>query len=308
MKVIYGINQIKKYPNPVVALGVFDGLHRGHMNILKALVIKARGIKGASIALTFWPHPQGEESLYSLEHRLKLINEIGIDVCVVINFNKRFANIRSADFIKNILVNKLHAQHIFIGKNFRFGKDAEGDFRTLEEAAKVYNFKLRVFDVIKIDNVSISSTHIRKLIKQGRFSAAEELLARPVTILGTVIKGVSLGKRLGFPTANIDPHHEVIPPFGVYAVRVIFKDRIYYGACYIGSKPTFLTQGARANAHGQETIEVFIFNFNKGIYGKYLEVQFIKKIRNELKFSSVPALAKQIKIDTKTVKKIFSRH
>jgi riboflavin kinase/FMN adenylyltransferase len=308
MKVIHGINKIKKFKNPVVALGVFDGVHLGHRKILQEAVSKANGIKGTSVVLTFWPHPQGEESLYSLEHRLRLIEELGIDVCIVVNFNKHFAKIKADDFIQDILVKRIGARHILVGKNFRFGRNAEGDFKTLNKTCKNYNFKVRIFDVIRIDTKPISSTYIRTLIKKGDLTKAQKLLGRPVSILGTVIKGVSQGHKLGFPTANIDPHHEVIPPQGVYAVEVIFKNKRFNGACNIGPKPRFSTQYSIRNTQYAKTIEVYIFDFKKNIYGEYLEIQFLKKVRDEKKFKTVQDLVSRIKKDVKAVKAYLPLH
>jgi len=299
MKVIFGLNKIKKFKRPVVALGVFDGVHLGHREILKAAVKKARSIKGTSAVLTFWPHPQKEESLYSLEHRLRLIGELGIDVCIVINFNQKFAGISAENFIKNILIRKVGADYIYIGKNFKFGKNAKGDFKLLRKLSPIYNFKLKVFEVIRINNQTISSTYIRKLIKKGNLQAAQRLLMRPVSVLGTVIKGASLATKLGFPTANINPHHEVLPSSGVYAVKIIFNHQKLNGVCNIGTKPTFRTQG-------EKHIEVYIFNFRQNIYGRYLEIQFVKKIRDEKKFASSPSLVKQIKKDIIRSKALFS--
>jgi riboflavin kinase / FMN adenylyltransferase len=298
MKVVKGIRNILRFKKPVVALGVFDGVHRGHRVILKAAVDKALKVKGTSIALTFWPHPRGEESLYSLEHRLKLVGELGIDVCVVINFNRRFAAMPAEDFVENILIKNIGAHYIFIGENFRFGKDAEGGLGMLELFAKRYNFGLKAFSVIRTRHKPISSTLIRSLIKKGDIHSAEKLLGRPVSILGTVIKGASFAKSLGFPTANIDPHHEVIPPDGVYSVRVMLSGKAYGGACYIGPKPRFLKQGQKPKAQGVgKNIEVHIFNFNNNIYGKILEVQFLKKIRKAKNFNSISLLTVQIKKD-----------
>lgn len=304
MKVIYGLNGIKKFKKPVVALGVFDGVHRGHRKILTAVAKKARNIKGTSMVLTFWPHPREEESLYSLEHRLRLIGGLGIDACAVINFNKNFAKISAVDFVKNILFKKIGAHYVYVGNNFRFGQEASGDLATLEKLSKEYNFKLSAFKVSRVKNKPISSTYIRALIKKGDLGFAKKLLTRPVSVLGTVIKGSLIARKLGFPTANINPHHEVIPPSGVYAVRVIFNNRKLNGICNIGIKPTFKT----INRQGRIHIELHIFNFNKSIYGKYLEIQFIRKIRDEKKFSSSAALVEQIKKDIKTFPKRFSRH
>ncbi len=299
MKVIYGINKIRKFRKPVVALGVFDGVHLGHRRILKAAVDKARRIKGTSMVVTFWPHPQSEGSIYSLEHRLRLISEVGIDISIVIEFNKQFSRIPAEDFIRDILVNKIGARYIYVGKNFRFGKGARGDSKTLERLSRLYNFRLKLFDIIKINHRPISSTYIRNLITKGQLNIAEKLLSRPVSVLGTVIRGSSLATRLGFPTANINPHHEVLPPSGIYAVSVIFNNKKFKGACYIGTRPTF---GNKKQKH----IEAHIFDFKKHIYGKYLEIQFIKKIRNDRKFSSPESLAQRIKKDITCARKVFS--
>jgi len=300
MKIIRGINNIKRFKKPVVALGVFDGVHLGHVSILRAAVRRASSVGVKSVALTFDPHPQKEESLTSLEHRLRLIAEQGIDICIIINFNKKFKSILAADFIKDILVKKLEACYVYVGRNFRFGRNAEGSIRTLEQYSKAYHYNLKVFDVIKINHRVISSTFIRNLIKKGDFKTTEKLLLRPVTVLGSVIKGSHLGKKLGFPTANINPHHEVIPPEGVYAVKVIFGRNRFNGVCNIGTRPTFSKKGALR-------IEVHLFNFHKNIYGRYIEIEFIKKIREEKKFPSAAALAENIKKDITFARTLFAR-
>lgn len=280
-------------------MGVFDGVHRGHREILMAAANKARDIAGTSVVLTFWPHPQKEESLYSLEHRLRLIAELGVDVCIVVNFTSRFAKTSALDFVKDILADKISAVYVYVGKDFRFGNKARGDLALLERSGKLGGFKARGFNIIKIRGLAISSTLIRKLIKNGKIKEAQRLLARPVSILGTVIKGTELGRILGFPTANIDPHHEVIPASGIYAVRIILGRNKFNGVCYIGKRPTI-------NLHRKVSVEAHIFNFHKNIYGKYLEIQFIKKIRPDKKFPSLALLAKQIKKDVITAKVILN--
>jgi riboflavin kinase/FMN adenylyltransferase len=301
MEVIFGLAKIKRIPQAVVAIGVFDGVHRAHRQILKYAVKQAHRIKGKSVAVTFWPHPQAQASLYSLKHRLRLIAETGIDACIVINFSRHFSHFSAEDFVRNILVNKLGARYICIGKNFRFGKGAYGDYRLLQHLARSYNFKLKVFPVMTVKGKAVSSTFIRRLIQTGNLKGAEALLLRPVSVLGTVIRGGALATRLGFPTANINPHHEVLPPSGVYAVKVFLKPKVLQGICYIGSKPTF---GLRQEKH----IEVHIFNFKKNIYGKDLEIQFVQKIREEKKFVSPAILARQIKKDASLAPKLLSRH
>lgn len=284
----------------MAALGVFDGVHIGHRHILKAAVNKARAINGTAVAVTFYPHPQKEQSLYSLKHRLRLIAELGIDVCVIIKFTPAFSRIKAEDFIREIIVQKINARFIYVGRNFRFGKSAKGDAKLLKRLAGVYDYKLKTFEVIRGNHQPISSTYIRNLITNGSLTLARKLLSRPVTVLGTVVKGISLARKIGFPTANINPHHEILPPSGVYAVKVIFNNKIFRGICNIGKKPT-LPQYQK-----EKHVEVYIFNFNRNIYGKDLEIQFIKKIRKERKFPALTHLASQIKKDIKKAKKILS--
>lgn len=300
MKIIYGINNIGRVKRPVIAMGVFDGVHRGHKEVLNAAVGKARKIKGTSVALTFWPHPQKQGSLYSLEHRLRLISELGVDLCIVINFSRHFSGIKAKDFIKNILVDKICAKYIYVGDDFRFGKNTEGDLCLLGNLGKIYGFKAKGFKIIKSEGKPISSTLIRSLIKNGEIKRAQGLLNRPVSIFGSVIKGTALGRILGFPTANINPHHEVIPARGIYAVKVILGKSKLKGVCYIGKRPTIISKNKKIN------IEVYIFNFNRNIYGKYLEIQFVKRIRPDEKFPSLAFLANQIKKDVHSAKKILS--
>ncbi len=300
MQIINGINNIKKFNKPVVALGVFDGVHRGHRQILNCAVKQARKIKGTSVALTFWPHPQKEGSLYSLEHRLRLIAELGIDVCIVVNFNCSFAKISANDFIAKILVKKIGVSFVCVGKNFRFGRFALGDYRKLAAGAKKYDFRLKALNVVRSGGEPVSSTVIRKLIKKGRIKEAQGLLGRPVSVLGSVIRGSSLGRVLEVPTANIDPHHEVIPPPGIYAVQVFLSGRRRYGgACYIGTRPTIYAKNKAIH------IEVHIFGFHKDIYGKFLEIQFVKLIRPDKKFPSLEGLAVQMEKDILSCRKIL---
>jgi riboflavin kinase/FMN adenylyltransferase len=302
MKIIHGIHRIRKFPAAVVALGVFDGVHRAHQRILREAARSARRAGVKSIALTFNPHPQQKESIYSLQHRLRLIASLGIDAAVVIEFTPAFSRLSAENFLKKIILDKIGARQIFVGKNFRFGKGARGDYRLLREFSRRYHFRVKAFPVMKIQGVAISSSYIRRLISQGRLKSAERLLSRRVTVLGTVVKGSRLGRIIGFPTANINPHHEVLPPAGIYAVKIIYRDKSFKGACYIGTKPTFVS------APGKRVIEVHIFDFQKKIYGEDIEIQFIKKLRNDKKFASIAALAAAIKNDLKIARLSFTRH
>ncbi|MDD5254894.1 MAG: riboflavin biosynthesis protein RibF [Candidatus Omnitrophica bacterium] len=305
MKVINGTRSITGLTLPVVALGVFDGLHRAHREILRETVRLARKGKGTGVVVTFWPHPQKQQSVYSLQHRLKLIAASGIDACVVIRFDKRFAQMPARDFVRDILAGRLHARALCVGRNFRFGKNASGDWRLLVRLGELYGFKVKVFDVIKDRGHTVSSTLIRRLILAGKLRAAEKLLGRPVTILGTVVRGRSIGKTLGFPTANINPHHEVLPPSGIYAVSAKVGRKKFGGARYIGTRPTFRKKENRSLSR---QIEVHLFGLHPDLYGQDMEIRFLKKIRPDRRFSSVAKLVLNIKKDIIAAKKIISRH
>lgn len=299
MKIIRNLNRVRKFKNPVVAIGVFDGLHLGHRQILKSVARKAKDIKGTSMVITFYPHPQEENDIYSLEHRLKLIEEAGIGVCFVVSFNKAFENMKAEDFIRKILVDKIAAKYIFVGDNFVFGQHAWGNIKLLRDYSLLYGFKVKAIKLLSKNKKAISSTLIRKLIRGGRLKTAEKLLGRPVSILGRVVKGISLGRRIGFPTANINPQHDIIPAAGIYAVKVFLKEKKYAGVCYIGNKPTF------GMGHKHIFIEAHLFNFKGNIYGRELEIKFIRRIRDDRKFASIAALAGQIKKDIILAKKII---
>ncbi|MDD5596125.1 MAG: riboflavin biosynthesis protein RibF [Candidatus Omnitrophica bacterium] len=306
MKIIYGTSKIKKYPKPVVALGIFDGVHLAHRKIIQDAVKQAKAIKGTSIAVTFWPHPRGAKSLYSLNHRLNLIAGLGVQVGVVIHFDRKFSQVSAEDFIKNIIVKKINACYIFVGENFRFGRYARGDIKLLKKFSQIHQFQLKTYKIIRIKHQPISSTLIRKLIQKGDLKSAEKLLLRPVSVLGTVIHGTSLARQYGFPTANLDPHHEVLPSAGVYLVRTAFKNKNFNGVCYIGPKPTFIQSRLKGKLQRDTHIEVHLFNFKGDLYTKNLELQFLMKLRQAKKFGGVANLVAQVKKDLKSAQMRFS--
>lgn len=308
IEVLGSTNGMKPMHKAVVAIGVFDGLHRAHRRILRSAILKARAIGGTSVAVTFYPHPQGKESIYSLEHRIRLFEELGMDVCVVIRFNRRFSRVRAAHFIKETLLKRIGARYIYVGKNFTFGRDAEGDALLLRRIAATYGCQVKIFDVMQSNHRPISSTYIRSLISEGRLDAAKKLLLRPVSVFGKVTRGTSLATKLGFPTANVSPQHEVLPPAGIYAVAVRVGKQLLKGITYIGSSPTFEDAACHYGRRKLRGVEVHIFDFNRNIYGEFIEIQFFRKIRNEKKFSSPAPLIAQIVKDISAAKRLFSRH
>lgn len=309
MQAIFGLHRVKKISTgSVITIGIFDGVHKGHQEIIKRAVKRARKAHYKSVVLTFYPHParllnkrETPALLISLKHRLSLMECLGADICVVINFNKRFSRFTAQEFVEKILVKKMNVKSIFIGQDFLFGRNAAGNVHLVKEMAKVYRFEVVVVKDVYHKGFKISSTYIRRLIEKGNLKKASRLLSRPVSILGTVVRGSSRGRLLGYPTANINPHHEAIPPTGVYAVVVKFKHCQYRGILNIGLRPTFKSN----NKKTEPTIEVHIFNFNKNIYGQDLEIAFVERIRDERKFARKEDLIKQLKIDETKARNIF---
>ena len=290
MKIIYGLTNFKPLKaKPVVALGVFDGLHCGHQRIISRLIKQANRLKTKSLIVTFAPHPQKEKAIYSLSHRLKILKATGIDLCLVIRFTPTFQKITAEKFLRDILIKKINPRVVFVGRNFTFGKNAGGNVSMLERYSQKVKFDLRLVDVLRYKGRPVSSSYIRNLINSGKLLRAKQLLGRPVTICGKVGGGLRLARRLGYPTANIIPEHEIIPAFGVYGVKVIIAKKVFCGICYIGNRPTLNLS--------KTSIEVYIYNFKHNLYGRSVEVEFIKKIRSQKRFNSIQELAQQIKKD-----------
>jgi riboflavin kinase/FMN adenylyltransferase len=308
MKLIKGLKGLrKKYKNVVLTIGMFDGVHRAHQNIIKQVIYQARKIKGTSMVLTFDPHPLKLLKGYtdvplitSCAHRIELIRQLNVDVCILLDFNKQFSKISAKKFIQDILINTLRIKYLIIGRGFRFGRQREGTFSLLRSLSKNSNFTARRISPIKIRGKIISSSKIRSLIQKGRIEQANRFLGRSFSLLGKVKKGSAQGRILGYPTANIEPQEKLIPARGVYVVTVKIKSDILPGILNIGRRPTFWSK-----KRSSVTIEVHIFNFCKKIYGRNIEIFFVKRIRSEKKFVSHQALLAQIKKDERMAKSIL---
>lgn len=309
MKVYYGIGRLNhKIRRPILAIGIFDGVHLGHRYLIKKIVNKSRQIKGTSVVLTFYPHPYHILKpkaylplLISLEHRLKLIADLGVDVCIVQDFTEKFSQIHKVAFIKNILFKKFNHLEIFVGKDFTFGRKRLGNVKLLEELSSTYKYITKEISPVIIDGKRISSTFIRKLISQGKLKIAAKFLGRPVSIFGKIVRGSRRGKILGFPTANIDYKHEILPPEGVYAVKLNLDKEKLFGVANLGFRPSF----GKSDIRNQVVAEVHIFNFNKNIYNRIAELEFIKRIRAERKFKNKAHLICQIEKDLKKTRQFF---
>ena len=307
MRIYFKLEEIKKsIKNPIVTIGNFDGVHKGHQNIFKIINKRAKKLNGESVVITFDPHPlkvfTGEEKLFLLtptKKKIKLIEKFGIKNLVLINFTREFANLSAEDFVKKILVNSLNTKEVHVGYNYFFGKNKEGNIDKLKEFGEKYNFTVKIIEPYILNNKIVSSTLCRNLIAEGKVKEVSFFLGRYYLIEGMVVKGLQIGNQLGFPTANIKSPNEVYPKNGVYAVKVGYKGEILNGACSIGMNPTF--------GRHSLTVEVFIFDFNKNIYGENLKIVFIERIRGMEKFSSPEELAAQITKDIDKAKYILQR-
>ncbi len=295
--------------NPVVTLGIFDGVHRGHRALLNCLVSRAGEANGESAVLTFSPHPRivldknrgNLAFLTSMTEKTVLLEEAGVDHLVVIEFNTIFSKIRACDFIEKILVKKIGTKHLIIGYNHHFGRSGEGDFTVIKECAESLDFRVEQVQGFHTEEGAISSSSIREALLKGRLDEANNWLGYQYSITGTVVKGRQIGKSIGFPTANIKPDYEykLIPADGVYAVEVKSEGLRYPGMLSIGSNPTVNSDA------GARTIEVNIFDFEKDIYGSTISVFFRKRLRDEIKFENTNQLADQMNIDKQQVLLLF---
>lgn len=292
----------------VIAIGVFDGVHIGHRKIIKSAVGRAGKLGLKSVVLTFDPHPMkvirpGAKvpSLISICHRVRLIKEIGAAAVVILKFTKAVARMSAGEFIGDVLIKRFGMKELYVGQDFRFGAGAVTGIKDLGLLASAYDFRLNVVKPVKADRQIVSSSAIRRLIMKGDIRKAQKFLGRPVSVLGTVVSGARLARELGYPTANINPHHEVIPPSGVYAVRVRLNKDMLNGVLNIGFRPTFY--GPRDK---EPSIEVHIFDFNKRIYGKDLEIFFVRKIRDESRFADKDALVEQVRKDENAARSILN--
>lgn len=310
MKVIRGISHwIDKFPNPVVAIGVFDGLHHGHRLLISKMKQRVKAIGGTPIIMTFDPHPvtvihpeRKIALIASLEYRLKLLEDEGVRACLVVSFTKRFSKMSPQRFIDHYLIKKLGVAEIVVGGDFYFGHNHRGNVALLEEIGVEKGFKVHKISVRKSNGrKEISSTRIRKFIADADIDHAKKLLDRPVTIMGRVIKGDRRGSGLGYPTANLDSSLVGFAPRGVYCVRIYYGKKILLGMANIGSRPSF-KKDAPSN------IEVHIFDFHQGFYGKKILVEFSKKIRDEIFFSTKDDLIKQIRSDEVIARKWFLKN
>jgi riboflavin kinase/FMN adenylyltransferase len=293
---------------PVLTMGTFDGFHRGHGKILQTLRERAKELGGESVVMTFWPHPRlvlrpddlSLSLLSTLDERVALLAKQGIDHLIVCPFTLEFAQMSSNDFIRSVLVEQLKITHLVVGFNHTFGRNREGNFDSLVQCAADCGFGIERVEALVDGPGFISSTKIREALLAGDIETATLSLQRPYSIAGQVIQGKQLGRKLGFPTANMEADlYKLVPKDGVYAVQVAFGEKLWKAMLNIGMRPTI------DEPRRDKTIEVHIFDFDQQIYGQRLELRFLKRVRSEHRFDSLEALSQQLVADKAFVLDFF---
>lgn len=299
MIVYNNLDSFPDLPYAVVTSGTFDGVHRGHQKILERLTEAARSHNGQSVLLTFWPHPRTVVSndspnlklLTTLDEKISLLEQAGVDHLVIIPFTRSFSQLTSEEFIQRILIERIQTKKLVIGYDHRFGRDREGGFDYIQKHQADYGFEVEEIPRQDIEAVGVSSSKIRMALAEGNVQIATKFLGRTYNLTGTIVKGRQLGRTIGFPTANlqVDDANKLVPANGVYAVEVLHGGQRYGGMTNIGFRPTV--------AGENQTIETYIFDFERDIYGEHLTLLFNEFIRPEQKFSGLPALVEQLKLD-----------
>ena len=305
MKIFNNANISKKYKRSSLAIGNFDGVHKGHQKVFRYAKICAKKNKSKFGILTFSPLPImffnkkiKNYRLASEKEKFKLLKKNGVDFIINTKFNKRFSKITAKNFIKKIIFKKINPKQIFVSNNFRFGYKRQGDVNLLKKFSKNYNYRLLKIKPLKFKKKLVSSTRIRKCLQLGNIKIANKLLSRVWSIKGNVIKGKKLGRKLGYRTCNIRIKNYVLPMSGIYAVKISIKNKKKNskGVAYLGARPTF---------GGKEIfLEIYIFNFKENLYQKKLKIYFLKFIRRDRKFNSSAALIKQMNKDVISAKKV----
>lgn len=300
MEIISEYSEIKKIERAVITIGTFDGVHKGHFDILNTLVETAKKENAASCVITFDPHPQKIVAknfelklITTLEEKIKLIKQFGIDQVVVIKFDRDLANLTAGEFLQKLIDSGIGIKHIIVGYDHGFGKNRSGKEEQLRILGKEMDFSVTRVGAVKLNEDGISSTKIRQtLLNEGNASKTKEYLGRYFSISGHIVKGARRGRQLGFPTANIDVGNpdKLIPQKGVYFVSSEIEGTTVYGVMNIGLRPTF-------EDVSNYVIEVYFLNFDLDIYGKKINVEIIERIRDEVKFETKEKLVNQIKKD-----------
>jgi len=305
MEIIRDLTGLRVHPYPVVALGNFDGVHMGHQAILNAAIERARREHGTAFALTFDPTPakvlapdRAPRLILTSEDKLEILRKSGIDSVLVINFTLELSHLTPREFVRSYLVERIGVRAVVVGHSVSFGHNRTGNAVVMADLGRELGFDVRVVGPVNVAGMEVSSTKVREVIGAGDLSTAANLLGRAHFLSGPVVHGRERGRKIGFPTANIQSRTECLPPDGVYATRLILDDGPYASITNIGMRPTF--------AEPERTIEAHVFDFKRDIYDQEVRLEMIERIRPERKFDSGEALAAQIASDLKRARQILA--
>ena len=306
MEILRSIPELADLPGPLfLAIGVFDGVHRGHQAVISTSARHARAENGTPLVVTFDPHPmkvlrprEAPHLLTATQHKIALIRGLGVRHLLVIKFDKEFAATEPEDFIQQLVERSKALREICVGHQWSFGKNRRGNLDLLEKLGAQFNFNVVGIPPETINGVVVSSTAIRQAIETGDLAKAATMLGREYTILGTVVRGDNLGKKIGFPTANLSAHSEQFPPNGVYFAEATLDGTLYPGVVNLGYRPTV------SSGQSERVLEIHLLDFDRDIYGEDLEVRFVRYLRPEKKFENVDALVCQIQLDVKQAREL----
>ncbi|KKE78409.1 bifunctional riboflavin kinase/FAD synthetase [Oceanobacillus caeni] len=293
-------------PDTVSAIGFFDGIHRGHQKVINEAIRRAEENNMESAVITFHPHPlvvlKGEHHvnyITPLKEKIEIMKGLGVDRLYIIDFNKEFSKLSPQEFVDQFIIG-LNIKHLVAGFDYTFGHKGKGNMENISEYTRD-KFSYTTVEKVSLDHEKVSSTRIRKLLREGNIEEANELLTRPFKLRGIVIRGDQRGREIGFPTANLQVDKQaLLPKPGIYAVKVLYKNETYFGMASIGTNPTFTAE------REDLSIEVNILDYNNNLYGQELTVEWYKYMREEEKFDSVEALIEQIKLDEVNIRRFFS--
>lgn len=307
MQSFYKLESIPQFTHDaVVTFGVFDGLHIGHQDVLETVRERADVETLKSVVFGFYPHPLSYLApekcppvLMCLPKRIEILKQLGFDMAIFVNFNEKIASMSPVTFVDNILRKLCRAKHVVVGYACQFGKDREGNAQLLESMGQQSGFGVTIVPPTQLNGFPVHSTRIREAIARGDLGLASQLLGRYYSMSGTIVQGDGRGRKIGFPTANIEPGEQICPPNGVYAIRAKLTDKWFDGVLNIGVRPTF--DGTKFQ------VESHLFNFDEIVYGETIEICFIEKIRNEREFSNMHALVQQIHRDIAIANEILAQ-
>jgi riboflavin kinase/FMN adenylyltransferase len=307
MRLFHGTDNADIARPTVLTLGVFDGLHLGHQLIMQTVVERARAVGAVPTVITFEPHPRevlhpesAPPLLQTFDQKIEALGVLGIEQTIVIHFDKSFARIRAQDFLRDAVVDRLHAKEVYLGRGFAFGHDREGNIDLLRAVSQSLGFFADEVPEVRLRGRRVSSSRIRELLQQGRVNLARRMLGRPYGVEGRVVRGAERGVTLGFPTANLHPQNRVIPRNGVYVTATLIEGQWRRSVTNVGTRPTFESSAATS-------VETFVMNYSGDLYGDVVRVRFLHRLRDEQKFASIDELKSQIERDVARAEEFFER-